>query len=338
MSALGAFNGLLLSLFLFISKPRTVQRLLLGGLLLMISLRISKSVWFYYHPDVGKQFLQLGLSACFLIGPFMYFYASSIVRKVSSQHVHWRWHLTILVIILVIVGSLYPYQTNSELWGQFYRIINYFWAVYLFLAGYKLKNLITVYVKNKAQLKNEQKLCIHIFIGTSIIWLAYFTASYTSYIVGALSFSFIVYASALVWLLPKVERQAIEKKTPYSDKKIEQGFAVKVENKLSTLMKEERLYKDPNLSLPTLAKKLQVSVPQLSQILNDNFNQSFAHYVNAWRIEEAKRLLVENQRMTIEQVAELSGYNSQSTFYASFKQFVDCTPAKYRLNVKKANS
>lgn len=330
MSALGAFNGLLLSLFLFLSKPRTTQRLFLGSLLLVISLRISKSIWFFYHPDIGKQFLQIGLSACFLIGPFMYFYATSVIDKEAVKRTDWRWHLATLILILLIAGSVYPYQTHIALWGKFYSIINYTWGVYLLLAGLKLKNLLNTYIQDKTKLNGEQKLCLHVYIGTCLIWLAYFTASYTSYIVGALSFSFIVYVSALIWLLPKMKGKVTEKKTSYANKQIEQEVINRVEVALAKLMDEAQLYKDPNLSLPTLAKKLQISVPQLSQILNDNFNQSFANYVNQRRIEEAKRLLIENKRMTMEQIAELSGYNSQSTFYASFKQFVDCTPAKYR--------
>lgn len=339
LSALGAFNGLLLSLFLFASKPRTAQRLLLGGLLLMVSLRITKSIWFFYEPSVGKLFLQLGLSACFLIGPFMYVYVNSVVNKQVLEQVHWRLHLIIAVILLVVVGSLYPYQSNVELWGQLYRIINYIWGTYLVLTGYKIYTMLNLSVKGKAPLNNEQKLCLHVFSGTSIIWLAYFTASYTSYIVGALSFSFIVYISAMVWLLPRnIQEQYKDKKISYATKKIEQGVVAQVEADLTKLMCEEQLYKNPNLTLPMLAKKLQISVPQLSQILNDNFSQSFASYVNNWRIQEAKRLLLENQRMTMEQVAELSGYNSQSTFYASFKQFVNCTPAKYRINALKAKN
>lgn len=330
LSALGAFNGLVLSVFLFLSKPRKTTNLLLAALLLVISVRISKSIWFFYDPYVGKQFLQLGLSACFLIGPFLYSYVLKVVETESEKQHDWRRHIFPLLALLVMVGFIFPYQTNTQLWGIFYMVINLSWGVYLGVTGYHLRTVLTQYIVDKTKVSDEEKLCLHVYIGTFIIWLAYFTASYTSYIVGALSFSFIVYLSALIWLIPKLQRANALDKKPYEGKKIEPQVVSVVERELTKLMEQEKLFKDASLTLSKLAKRLNVSPQQLSQILNNNIKRSFAQYVNQWRIDEAKKLLIKNRRMTMEQVAEQCGYNSQSTFYTSFKQFEHCTPAKYR--------
>ena len=95
-------------------------------------------------------------------------------------------------------------------------------------------------------------------------------------------------------------------------------------------MADEELYKNPNLTLALLAKRVQISPAQLSQLLNDNLRKSFAHYVNEWRIQEAQRLLKTSPRLTMELVSEECGFNSQSTFYTAFKQFVKTTPAQYK--------
>lgn len=339
LGALGAFNGLVLSVFLFLSKPRKTANLLLAALLLVISVRISKSIWFFYDPNLGKQFLQLGLSACFLIGPFLYSYAIKVVETESEKQHDWRKHIFPLLALLVLVGFIFPYQTNTQLWGIFYTVINLAWAVYLGITGYRLRNVFNHYIADKTKVSDEKKLCLHVYIGTLIIWLAYFTASYTSYIVGALSFSFIVYLSAIIWFVPKLQRVNSQDKKPYEGKKIEPQVVSVVERDLGELMEREKLFKDASLTLPKLAKRLQISPQQLSQILNDNIKYSFAQYVNKWRIDEAKKLLIQNKRMTMEQVAEQCGYNSQSTFYTSFKQFEHCTPAKFRtLSLKEKKS
>ncbi len=96
-SALGAFNGILLTLYLWLSKPVNTQRRLLGALMLVISLRVSKSIWFYFDPNLGKQFLQLGLSACFLIGPLLLFYVASSTGRLESLRLKWTWHLGLLL-------------------------------------------------------------------------------------------------------------------------------------------------------------------------------------------------------------------------------------------------
>ena len=323
-SALGAFNGLLLTAYLFFSRPGDLSRRLLAGLLLVVSIRISKSIWFYFDPDIGKQFLQLGLSACFLIGPMLFFYVGSVMGRLTNA---WQWHLVALLILVITVGILYPYQIHPALWGGwFYRLINWTWAIYIVLAGVMLFPFLKAQWKRQEPRPAEQTLMLTVFVGVGLIWLAYFTSSYTSYIVGALSFSFIFYLTVLLWFVQRKQKQP----GAYRDKKIDGEIEAQLLLRLQHLMAEEALYKNPNLTLPLLAKKLQTSVPQVSQLLNDNLQSSFALYVNQWRVNEAKRVLLAEPKLTMELVAEACGYNSQSTFYAAFKQFEQTTPAKFR--------
>lgn len=331
-SALGAFNGLLLTAYLLLSKPVSIERRLLALLILVISLRISKSIWFYFDPDVGKQFLQLGLSACFFIGPLLYFYIASAQGQLAILRVNWTWHLGLLIAITVGIGIIFPYESNQELWGVFYRVINWTWALYILGAASLIMPKVLVRIRERRSLSATEKLALSVFSGTTLIWLAYFTASYTSYIVGALSFTFVLYLSVLLWVIAKNNKaENREKANPsYLANKIDQTKAAELQSKINALMEQEQLYKNANLTLPQLAKRLHISVPLLSQFLNDNMQKSFATFINEWRIFEAKKLLIEAPRMTMEVVAEESGYNSQSTFYAAFKKIEKLTPAKYR--------
>ncbi|MEM9858038.1 MAG: AraC family transcriptional regulator, partial [Bacteroidota bacterium] len=69
-SALGAFNGLVIGLyFLLVAKPRAASNYFLGLLLLALSIRIGKSVIYYFNPDLAGIYLQLGISGCLFIGP-----------------------------------------------------------------------------------------------------------------------------------------------------------------------------------------------------------------------------------------------------------------------------
>ena len=73
-SGLGGIHGLLLAAYLFFRQPGTWSNRFLAAVILMMSIRVLKSVLFYFNPAIGKQILQLGLSACFLIGPLLYCY------------------------------------------------------------------------------------------------------------------------------------------------------------------------------------------------------------------------------------------------------------------------
>ena len=89
------------------------------------------------------------------------------------------------------------------------------------------------------------------------------------------------------------------------------------------------LFKNPNLTLAQLAKEINVRPHLLSQLLNDNLNKSFSQFINEYRIEEAIMLLDRGSHLKMEFIAEKSGFNSNSTFYAAFKKFTGTTPAKY---------
>ena len=325
-SALGAFNGFILALYLLLKK-KSASDIWLSALVFAISLRVSKSVWFFFEPALAKQFLQVGLSACFLIGPLLLTFC-------LSHHTLSLWQSRLLngqvfvnLILVCLIGWLYPYHINAELWGTvFYKVINWQWLSYLLLTGFLMRGQIAALLTK--EFNDKIVLCSSVLVGTSVIWLAYFTASYTSYIVGALSFSFLLYLSGLTLVFSKKETS--KKLEKYANKKIEHTAESELVAKLSHLMQQEQVYRDSTLSLPKLAKKLGVSVPILSQLLNDNLQLSFSKYLNQWRIEAAKTLLLEKQQLTIELVAEQVGYNSQSTFYNAFKQIEGCTPAHYR--------
>ena len=97
-------------------------------------------------------------------------------------------------------------------------------------------------------------------------------------------------------------------------------------------MKEKELYKESNIKLPSIAKQIQVSPHKLSQLLNDNIGKSFASFINDFRILEAKRLLKENNQITLEAIGFEAGFSSKSSFYATFKRVVGQTPAEFQRN------
>lgn len=250
------------------------------------------------------------------------------MQQLDKHVLPWRLHLGMLVSVSLLVGGLYPYQSHDALWGMLYRLINYIWLFYILLSARVLipffKRLVAHKVKNR-----EDIWLLSVFVGNLVIWLAYFTASYTSYIVGALSFSFILYLTLLLTFTSK-NKSLDEQAKKYVNKAISADEAQQQLAQLNKLMQTQHLFKNANLTLPMLAKQLAVSVPYLSQLLNDNGNSSFADYVNGYRIEEAKKLLREDKRLTMELIAERCGFNSQSTFYSAFKKSTQLTPAKYR--------
>lgn len=102
--------------------------------------------------------------------------------------------------------------------------------------------------------------------------------------------------------------------------------------KLEEVMDVEKPFLDPGFSLPVLAKRLGISTHHLSQILNEELNQSFFDFLASYRITEAQRLLVseESNYIKIEEIAQMVGYNSKSAFNTSFRKITGFTPSEFK--------
>ncbi len=334
-SALGAFNSLVLSIyFLFFVKPINKSNYFLGALLAVLSIRVWKSLFFYFNPELSKTYLQIGLSACFFIGPFLYFYIKSKILSTEQSKKLFYFQISILLLIIFGAGFLYPYQKNIELWtNYFYKIINYQWLAYILASAFLLKSTLRKMLIKKEKLNYDEVWTLSVFFGVFIIWIAYYTSTYTSYILGAFSFSFVFYLSGLLLFYKRKKDFVVSvKKEKYVTIQIDENEVKQLIEKIKSTLNEEELFKNPNLTLPILAKKLNIRPQLLSQLLNNNLNKSFSQFINEYRIEEAKHLLKINANLKIEVIAEKCGFNSISTFYTAFKKITNTTPAKYIKN------
>ena len=336
-SALGAFNGLFLSAyFAFFIKTKNRGTYFLSALLLVVSVRVTKSVFLTFYNDISNTFIQVGLSACLLIGPFLYLYIAETTGK-KEQH-RWTWLVHILPVILgmTVIGYYFPYKEHRYLWqrstnGYLCWVLFGQWLLYILLSFTLLKKPIGKLFSKRAKLSNKEIWLITVVSGIFLIWLAYFTATYTSYIVGALSFSFVLYVSLFLWVLRRRKAHLFfEPPQKYSNRTIDNEEAEMLLYRLNEIMKTKAPFKDPNIKLKDLAATLDISAHRLSQLLNDNLGKSFTAYINGLRTEEAKKLIRQNNQFTLEAIGQEAGFSSRSTFYAAFRKATGKTPAQFK--------
>lgn len=84
-----------------------------------------------------------------------------------------------------------------------------------------------------------------------------------------------------------------------------------------------------NCNADELAKQLFLSERQLSRIIKNIYGKSLREVNIEKRIIHAKHLLA-NTNLTIEQIAEMSGFSTQKYFSNTFKGQTGLTPTKYR--------
>ncbi|WNS43165.1 helix-turn-helix domain-containing protein [Paenibacillus sp. MMS20-IR301] len=83
-----------------------------------------------------------------------------------------------------------------------------------------------------------------------------------------------------------------------------------------------------DLSLETVAARVFISPKYLSRLFKEEVGTTYTDYVTGRRMEQAK-LLIENNNMTVEQVAETVGYGTTAYFIKRFKEMYGCTPGNY---------
>ncbi len=330
-SALGAFNGFILALyFALMAKKKNFSNYFLALLLLMLSIRIIKSVFFYFNPKLANVFIQIGLSACILIGPFLFLYLKSYSNSKKSN---WAIHIIPYITAITIVGIIYPYVEYRKVW-QLWIVtgIHFQWLFYIIFSVKYLKPIVRK-LKGKEKLKNIDIWLLSIYFGVFIIWLGYLIGSYTSYIVGALSFSFVFYLMILLFVFKTAKKSTFfQEKEKYKNKELDHETIEHIKKTLSVLVKKE-LFLNPNLTLDETAKELKVSKHALSQYLNEQLFKSFSSFINEYRIEKAKELLQTKSNYTIESLGYDSGFNSKSTFFTNFKKITGQTPTEYQKNL-----
>jgi AraC-like DNA-binding protein len=328
-SAIGAFNGFVLAFYFFYSAYKNkFSNYFLGFLLLVLSIRITKSVFFYFNAQLNNSFIQIGLSACILIGPFLFLYLQKQHTNVAKN---WALHIFPYIIGITIVGIIYPYTANLKLWRNWIIIGIYIqWFLYVVSSFSYVKEIVKKVFTKREKLRNIDFWILSVYLGVALILIAYTTTSYTSYIVGALSFSFVIYLFILLQIFRKNKNSTFfEERKRYEGKKLDSTILNEIEQKLS-IVKEKELFLNTQLTLSETAKELNVSTHILSQVLNEKHNKSFTSYINEFRIERAKMLLTTNKNFTIEGIGNECGFNSKSSFFTVFKKITGQTPTEYQ--------
>nr|WP_246848941.1 helix-turn-helix domain-containing protein [Aquimarina sp. U1-2] len=117
----------------------------------------------------------------------------------------------------------------------------------------------------------------------------------------------------------------------YEKSGLTQSLSLELKSKLLYLLKEEKIYKQNDISLQKLSDLLDTTRHNTSQIINEHFDLNFFELMNKYRIEEATELLKQekHKNFNIIDVAYEVGFNNKVTFNRSFKKYNQITPSEY---------
>lgn len=121
----------------------------------------------------------------------------------------------------------------------------------------------------------------------------------------------------------------------YSGSSLNKDSQQELFGRLERLMQNDQVYKNSLFTREKMAELLGTNRTYLSQTINEQTGLTFTHYMNKYRIEEARRILADPQDDTpIKAIAADLGFSSVTTFYTLFKAAVQMSPDQYRKHAR----
>ncbi len=145
----------------------------------------------------------------------------------------------------------------------------------------------------------------------------------TFLLVNALFIYSLLYAHQLIETknAPKEKEPVVEAEhSPDFIERIRQGMEV------------QQLYLKHTLNIEEFAKQVGIHYREVSVIINKHFDTNFFEFVNSYRVNKAKDMLVDPKfsDTTILDILLESGFNSKSSFHRFFKRYTGMSAADYR--------
>lgn len=131
----------------------------------------------------------------------------------------------------------------------------------------------------------------------------------------------VVYAHQLLVTKPEVLKEKTDEKvTDSAIKKVQLGMEV------------QKLFLKHNLNIEEFSKRIDLPVKDVSSVINKHYGTNFFEFMNKYRVEEAKRLLLDEAcaEMTVLDILLQAGFNSKSAFHRFFNRLVGVSPTEFR--------
>ncbi|WP_421801799.1 helix-turn-helix domain-containing protein [Flagellimonas sp.] len=116
----------------------------------------------------------------------------------------------------------------------------------------------------------------------------------------------------------------------YKKSGLTESEAFYIREKIKKAFEEDKIYRNNTICLDELSEHIQDNRYKISQVINMYFSKNFYSFLNDYRIEEAKHLLVSDSTLSVKAIMYEVGFNSKNSFYSAFKKITGLSPNDYR--------
>ncbi|NUO81355.1 AraC family transcriptional regulator [candidate division KSB1 bacterium] len=363
---LGAAQGFFLALLLFERKRNQTANRMLAFLVCFYSVYIGDVALLVmnYHKAF-PHLIGLTVGLPFLFGPLHYLYVRLMISPGRSLEKRDWLHFLPYVIFktymlpfhLSSAAEKLQFLQNLAVAGEPLALICFESAMILQGNIYMILSMLLLRKHSrtvKDSFSSIDKINLtwlrNITIGTSCIWLLVLifnilpalgltlTENADHFIAPATSvFIYVMGYLSLRQREVHIEKFDLTRAPKYQKSGLSAEQAENYLHRLRQFMETKRVYAKNDLTLNELAEQIAIPAHHLSQIINDRLRQNFYDFVNNYRVEEAKRRLLDPayQHLTILAIAYEVGFSSKSVFNAAFKKYANMTPSQFKKKVSE---
>lgn len=336
------------TIFQFSGKNTKVANYFLSTLFLIFSAMLLDEFFISIGLE-GKYFVGDNIlldASHLLLGPLTFCYVSTMLMNVDNPYKKW---LHFIPFAFFLSLSVFFLEANNK--------ILFYCFIFLYLASllpYILVSLkaLSAYVNDAKTLESTLEfhnlnwvrawllfmlvLALYVSLNPLINWL-YPSFEYyfdIHYLITFMAFLLLVYPDSArqVSLADNSAKQTKDKleTTKYSPDG--DPYLHELYTKLNTQMIDKELYLINGLSLTDISQHISETTHQISAALNQVGCVCFYDFVNNFRVDCAKKLLVLYPSRAIIDIAMEAGFNSKSAFYSAFSKRETLSPSQYRQN------
>ena len=366
LSCIGFSQSIFAIIMLLTKRPMKIASIILCVLLMVFALTFGFDILQNYGILPSRRWF-LSLSLRMLCAPLLFLYTKYITKDFNKFNPRDYLHAipSISLILVFLILRIQPDNTSisAELFYEKYELLRmiYGW-IFISLVIYYVVSALRIVIQFKKQIKdnysfNSYKISLDwlfvmiILFVLLILLIIISSVLYEQGMINAKVYIFrhileLIHVYALsIWGFHQKQLISVstadldvesEVDESSSGKYVKSGLKSEdaksyVEN-LIKYMDDSKVWKDSELSIAKLASQTSISKHQLSEVLNEYLGKNFYVFVNEYRVEYAKQLLMnkEYSNWSIIAIAYECGFNSKTAFNIFFKKHTQQTPSEFK--------
>ena len=365
------YVSLMWALILLISSGTNKARFFLGIFMLAVSILFMSHVVYYHHyTEVYLYFDLVFAFSSLSVFPIYYWYVKLLTFRSKIDLKDMRLLLPAL-LILICSGVVYVLMSPAErslyindfLYGHekasnaslliriqqllcyvleliyFLQIVFSFLKIRVFIANYN-ENIANFYSNLENKTMQWPKIILYSFVATSALTVvtnflgrSFFYQYPILLLLTGMSYAVFLFILGFLGYLQNHSIETYETDVvAIAEVEPERINTKKIRSELTKLFEKEQIFKQTDLKISEVATRLNTNRTYISNLINSECGCSFSTFVNKYRVDEAKRLLSneEYKDYPLEQISTLAGFGSLHSFIRVFKEITGTTPGRFR--------